>query len=1271
MADHLLPLQFLVVYMMAPIREAKIYIDVNDNGKIDKDIDLLIDTTDSNGAYDIPIAHKDKNLIADLTGAIDTLDQSNTPLSGEYHAPAGSKVISPLTHYLSKGGDVTILENLTSDEIKTRDPFDGQANDDIDNRIKTLAKIVATELGDDDNFDNADALNINTLETAITAGITSANDAPTAMNLSRSSHVVAENTATKTHLATITFTDADGLGENAITLNNDTLFEIENTSRLVKNLYLKAGQTLDHETNKSIEVTLTGPGTLEETFTLNIGNINDSAPSLARVGNTGDLRIGTPNQDTDTGLTFTLTDADDAVNMDGFKITSTDSVDQSGKFKVVPVNASTDIASGKTYKIQAISGETFTAANAITLTVTYNDGVHAGQSQTFAAFTPSAAFTTPVISGGATASHTIIEDDSKDGDTADDDHTNDIKVTTLTATGGGITWSIDDTSDSTGGADRANFYIDPDNGDLYFIGKSNQDAGDSQATHTVIVTATNTNTDTNTEQEDTQTITLTISNKDEGPAEGITVTGTPRVGQDLGIRVATADPDGTISTTLRYQWYRTDKDDNTSQIQNATNATYRLTTADEDHTISVKITYRDNSVTGQTTDTVVTSTPSAKIPITPVITATDDAPAIDEDETSTSIAVPVVFSLTKDTPVTWSVSDTTNFQINPTTGALTFTGPSDQDASNPSSYDIMITATSRADTNLTDTHNITVTIEDIDDEDPTLTGNDNFANTIHGGSNRQAEYGKRDTGLYVDLVDPDTEIPDDYTPAIAVSINGTPNTAAADAFALERDTTNAPTDGMRYKLVIKPNQRLDSGKTYSFTISQPDATPWAGSITRSATETISFDTEDNTPAVQGGVGLNVRDTNTNGVFDNGDTITATSHLTDRNGIETAHYQFFKFDPNDPSNPVSLGNASITRTYTIQASDSFMTGDKVRVVVTFTDRGRADEISTPATTELGIGDDVIITGTSGDDTLGNASATMPQHIKGLGGADTLNGGSGNDLLNGGAGEDTINGGTGSDTATYADGTIGVTIDLTLNDGTTAQTSAGEASGDILNGIEHIIGSSGNDVIKSNATANNINGGDGNDTVSYERSDANVLVSMLANTSPEHFSGYANDDILTSIENIIGSDNDDTISGSAGNNILDGGDGVDWLTGGGGNDVLKGGAGLDTLDGSLGNDVYVLGARGEGRDNVVFARTNGDMDKIRVDTANGNETTLAALKTAANLRWTNDSDSGVASFFNLGGSGAHDTIIYNTNGGDEILMVLFNFTTDLTIDMFDII
>ncbi len=64
------------------------------------------------------------------------------------------------------------------------------------------------------------------------------------------------------------------------------------------------------------------------------------------------------------------------------------------------------------------------------------------------------------------------------------------------------------------------------------------------------------------------------------------------------------------------------------------------------------------------------------------------------------------------------------------------------------------------------------------------------------------------------------------------------------------------------------------------------------------------------------------------------------------------------------------------------------------------------------------------------------------------------------------------------------------------------------------------------------------------------------------------GDAEGDKLFGIENVIGSDGDDVLTGDAKNNVLEGGNGDDILNGGAGNDILNGGFGNDLLIGGAG-------------------------------------------------------------------------------------------------------
>jgi Ca2+-binding RTX toxin-like protein len=140
---------------------------------------------------------------------------------------------------------------------------------------------------------------------------------------------------------------------------------------------------------------------------------------------------------------------------------------------------------------------------------------------------------------------------------------------------------------------------------------------------------------------------------------------------------------------------------------------------------------------------------------------------------------------------------------------------------------------------------------------------------------------------------------------------------------------------------------------------------------------------------------------------------------------------------------------------------------------------------------------------------------------------------------------------------------------------------DAAGDKLSGFENIIGSDFDDSLTADAGNNlliggqgddTLNGGLGTDTVTYanETGPDGVFVNLESGFG---FDSYGGLDSLTGIENVIGTGNDDSISGNSAANKLEGGAGDDFLAGGGGNDTLIGGAGHGTFEGGTGADSIV--------------------------------------------------------------------------------------------------
>ena len=230
-----------------------------------------------------------------------------------------------------------------------------------------------------------------------------------------------------------------------------------------------------------------------------------------------------------------------------------------------------------------------------------------------------------------------------------------------------------------------------------------------------------------------------------------------------------------------------------------------------------------------------------------------------------------------------------------------------------------------------------------------------------------------------------------------------------------------------------------------------------------------------------------------------------------------------------------------------------------------------DLSGPSAT-LGVGGD------AAGDTLSDVEdligSPFDDTLIGTIGANTLTGGAGNDILDGHGGVDKLFGGEGSDTASYTHSDTGVSVDLSSS----GAQRRGHAEGDVLSGIENLIGSGRRDdltgddddnVLNGWTGADTLTGGEGSDTASYVESTAGVTVD-LTRTLGQSSAGDAAGDVLSGIEHLVGSDFGDRLTGDAGDNVLTGGAGGDTLTGGAGGDTLTGGAGGDTLAGGMGSD-----------------------------------------------------------------------------------------------------
>jgi Ca2+-binding RTX toxin-like protein len=160
------------------------------------------------------------------------------------------------------------------------------------------------------------------------------------------------------------------------------------------------------------------------------------------------------------------------------------------------------------------------------------------------------------------------------------------------------------------------------------------------------------------------------------------------------------------------------------------------------------------------------------------------------------------------------------------------------------------------------------------------------------------------------------------------------------------------------------------------------------------------------------------------------------------------------------------------------------------------------------------------------------------------------------------------------------TFTTTATCTITGTSSSETLTGTSAGDIIcagAGDDIIKGLAGNDILKGEAGNDKLYGGIGDDTLdgglgtdiaNFIESLTGISASLVTNTATGEGS-----DTLVGIENLVGSNLADELSGSDGNNLLTGNAGADVLTGLGGADNMLGHGGNDTLDsrdGVNGND-----------------------------------------------------------------------------------------------------
>ncbi|HEY9346885.1 MAG TPA: calcium-binding protein, partial [Inquilinus sp.] len=292
--------------------------------------------------------------------------------------------------------------------------------------------------------------------------------------------------------------------------------------------------------------------------------------------------------------------------------------------------------------------------------------------------------------------------------------------------------------------------------------------------------------------------------------------------------------------------------------------------------------------------------------------------------------------------------------------------------------------------------------------------------------------------------------------------------------------------------------------------------------------------------------------------------------------------------------------------------------------------------------------------SGGDAQGDVFVSF-ENLWGSAFADTLAGDAGSNTLEGGAGADALHGGAGIDTASYAHSAAGVQVDLSSGIPT-----GGDAAGDSFSGIENLIGSGHDDVLKAGFVGSTLSGGAGDDTLKADwGNQADVFdggagfdMVLYTNTFPVvvdlqlgvGIAGGAAGDTLVNIEGVTGTGGADSLTGSDADNIFYGLEDNDILSGGAGADILSGGVGADQLDGGAGSDIasYYTGFTGVAANLTTGTISGGD--------AAGD--TLTSIEGLSGSNLGNDSLAGNAGANVLRGWGGDD-VLTGAGGKDSLI------------------
>jgi Ca2+-binding RTX toxin-like protein len=230
----------------------------------------------------------------------------------------------------------------------------------------------------------------------------------------------------------------------------------------------------------------------------------------------------------------------------------------------------------------------------------------------------------------------------------------------------------------------------------------------------------------------------------------------------------------------------------------------------------------------------------------------------------------------------------------------------------------------------------------------------------------------------------------------------------------------------------------------------------------------------------------------------------------------------------------------------------------------------------------------------------------------------------------------------------------------------------------NGDDDLYGGYGDDILSGGNGFNYLSGGSGYDIVDYSfysTTSTGININLTSGEAYSRGTGPVVDDILSSIEGVIGSTRADYIVGNSAANSLEGNSGSDIIKGEGGNDEIWGDRGADVLTGGTGFDFFNYESLNDsnsyyGYDTITDFQSGIDtIDLSVIDGKSGFSGNNA-------FRWdgydsTLDGGQGELSYYFIGSGTTARTVVQGDVNGGGVADIIIYLTGHQTLDSFDFI